>query len=60
MKYQIITATGIENLQPIVNDWIQKGWEPVGGVCVAPTPIMNSSGGPSAIAMFAYQAIIKK
>jgi len=59
MKYQIVTATGIENLQPIVNDWIRQGWEPLGGICVAPTTIINSSG-PSAIAMFAYQAMIKR
>jgi hypothetical protein len=60
MKYQIVTATGVENLQPIVNEWIQQGWEPLGGICVAPTTVRTSGGNPTGIAMFAYQAMIKR
>jgi len=42
MEYQILEADNTEALERAVNDLIQEGWYPQGGVAVAPeTPDFN-------------------
>jgi hypothetical protein len=37
MEYHIIESSSIENLTAMVNNnWIPKGWKPLGGVAVIP------------------------
>lgn len=34
VRYEIVTATTVQDLTAKVNDYISDGWQPVGGVCV--------------------------
>ena len=38
MQYQICEASGRENLEKLVNENIQIGWQPLGGVSVDHQP----------------------
>lgn len=39
MEYKIATAQSIPELERIVNDLMNEGWEPEGGACVSPDGI---------------------
>jgi hypothetical protein len=41
MSYSIIEAQSIEELQSRVQELIEKGWEPAGGIAVATHGIMS-------------------
>ena len=34
MKYAIVETGSLEDLHDQVNEWIDKGWKPQGGICV--------------------------
>ncbi len=43
MEYKIATAQSIPELERIVNDLIDEGWEPEGGAMVTPDGIFCQS-----------------
>ena len=43
MEYKIATAQSIPELERIVNDLIDEGWEPEGGATVTPDGIFFQS-----------------
>jgi hypothetical protein len=42
MKYDILWSTNLNELVKEVNDAISKGWEPIGGVCLADVAFYQS------------------
>ena len=51
MKYQIAEANSVRDLQKKVPEYIEQGWEPLGGVSVATY---------GALTWWYYQALIKR
>lgn len=45
MEYKIVTSTYSEGLISKVNEWIEKGWKPVGGHSVVETHRQNRYSG---------------
>lgn len=45
MEYKIVTSTYSEGLISKVNEWIEKGWKPVGGHSVVETYRQNRYSG---------------
>ena len=38
MKYEIVIADSPDQLVTDVQDWLDQGWEPTGGMCILPSP----------------------
>jgi len=56
-EYIVISETGLDAFIPAVNDHIQKGWQPIGGIC---SYHMNIPQGNEALIMIEYcQAMVR-
>ena len=56
MKYKIINKRYVEEVENEVNNLIQLGWEPLGGIVISVTPRTDTTEEKVIIA----QAVIKK
>lgn len=52
MKYAVIESESLPELISEVNEYIKRGWEPLGGISVIHEPIGDN--------YFHYQSIIKR
>ena len=61
MEYTLIKKTDANGLVSEVNEWINKGWKPIGGVAVAFGRIRNETGSKSwTEVLFHIQAMMKE
>jgi len=61
MEYFVIKKTGSEELVTEVNEYISRGWKPIGGVSIAFGRIRSTTGTKSwTEVLFHVQAMIKE
>ena len=61
MEYTVIKKTDANDLITEVNEWMNKGWKPSGGVSIAFGRMRNTTGGAKdwIEVLFHAQALIK-
>jgi len=60
MEYFVIKKTDSAELVTEVNEWISKGWKPIGGVSIAFGRIRSTTGAKSwTEVLFHVQAMVK-
>ena len=62
MEYTVIKKTDVNDLITEVNVWMNKGWQPSGGVSIAFGRMKNTTGGSKdwIEVLFHAQALIKE
>jgi hypothetical protein len=57
-QYRVVSGTGIEEINFAVNDHIDQGWTPIGGVCSTNTVIPKAGGGNTIIMDFNQAMVV--
>ena len=58
LEYTVVSEIGLENFIPKVNELIENGWKPIGGICHVSTVIPSTEG--SGIVMDYTQALTRE
>ena len=58
MKYMVVQAESLKELEEKVNSLLEKGWEPLGGVAIILTKRPMGPGGMEISVPVPYQALV--